>query len=262
MAIQRSSVNPFATVQRWFNRNQVPVAVVIGLVILWEITGMLVGGGAVYFPSASYTLNVVLENPSTFADAIRITMYEIVLGFIFSVVIGVFLGLVLNEFYTFRQLSMPSILYLHTIPLAVMAPLFLSWFGADPVGISVFIAWGGFFPVFISALTGFSQVPPEFDLLANITGATRLQRIRYIKVWTAIPNIASGLKLAANLTVIAAIIAEFIGAGTGLGYLIIQSNYLAKTGMLFATFIIIVFIGVGWFSFISLLVDYLNPASD
>lgn len=256
---QRSGAGLTDGAADWLDRNAPALGVLAFLIVLWQVLAFFNTGGQAYFPSPAFAVEQMMTYSDALVEGFKVTLREIVIGYAFAIVIGIATGVLLTEIYTVRHMSMPLILFFHSIPLAILAPLFLGWFGTGIVGIGVYVAWGGFFPIFINTITGLTQIPEEFNLLSDITGATKWQRLRYIKVWTALPHITAGMKISANTVMIAAIIAEFLASGSGLGHTLIFAEQRALTGLLFGTVVIIFLLGLVWYNLISWTIDYLNP---
>lgn len=255
-----SQAGAVASVQHWISRNAPAIGILVIALVLWQIFAQFFNPrGNAFFPSPTYTIEQTMANTDLLIAGLQTTVTEIVVGYVFAVVFGISMGILLTEIYTVRHMSLPLVLFFHSIPLAILAPLFLGWFGTGIVGIGIFVAWGGFFPVFINTITGLTQFPPEFNLLSEITGATKLQRLYYIKIWAALPHISTGMKIAANLAVVGAVIAEFIASGSGLGFTIVFAEQRALAGLMFGTIFLIILVGVIWFTTVSYLIDRLNP---
>lgn len=235
----------------------------LGLIVLvWHLYATTNGRSNAFLPTPMFTVEQTLEYTDVWLEGLQRTLSEMIVGFVFAIVFGVVMGVIVAEFYTIRHMSMPMILFFHSIPLAILAPLFLGWFGTNLLGIGVYVAWGGFFPIFLNTITGMSQTPDEFGLLSDITGATKWQRIRYIKIWSAMPHITTGMKIAANMAVVAAIIAEFLASGSGLGYMLIFAEQRAQTGLMFGMVFVMLVVGIVWFNSISYALDYITPSTE
>ena len=250
----RGDVVGTVTVVREWLRGLVPsLAILVGIVVLWQVYAVSFNPrGDIYFPSVTYTLDQTLSNADLVVAGLRTTFTEVLVSFVLAVTVGVLLGVVVAESFVVRQMSMPLIVYLYAIPHAILAPLFLIWFGTDIRGVATFSAWVAFFPIFINTITGINQVDEEFELLGEAIGATRWQMLRHIKIWTALPNIASSVRAAVQLSIVGVIIAEFLATGSGLGYLIIKATQRAQIGLTFGTVISIMVFAVAFYKLVDL----------
>lgn len=240
------------------NVGTVLAAVVI--IIVWEAGTQLYIQNDAYLPSASFTLEQSLENTDALLAGVRQTFSAVLIGFPIAVLIGVTLGIIFAESFYARQTSMPVLVFAYSVPHAILAPMFLIWFGLGLRGITAFAIWIAFFPTFINTLTSMSTVDPELRKLAEITGTTRWQRIRYFEFFRALPDIISGVRISIQMTIVGVIVAEFLAGGEGLGHLIEQSTFAGRLGLTFGA---VITIGVGAiivFKTITTVLRHLDPS--
>ncbi|MFB6281988.1 MAG: ABC transporter permease [Haloferacaceae archaeon] len=253
-------IDPVAWARNWFGRNNLALLVVAGLVGLWWTYSNLINTrGDAYFPSIEYTVSQSLEFSNLLVEGIWTTTAEVTVGFLLSIVIGTALGIVFAESFVIRQASLPALVFTYSVPHAVMAPLFIIWFGRGLFGIGLFVAWFGFFQVLINTITGFTQVNEEFKHLGEVVDASRWQMIKKIKFWAALPHIAGGIKVAVQQSIIGAVIAEFIASGGGLGFLILNSLLVLREGLTFGVLIVLMVFAVIFYKVVTVLVDVLVP---
>uniref|UniRef100_A0A7D5KLJ5 ABC transporter permease subunit n=2 Tax=Natrinema halophilum TaxID=1699371 RepID=A0A7D5KLJ5_9EURY len=232
------------------------MVVVLGLLAVWEgYSRFLNTRGNTYFPSIEFTYRQTMANKDMIVDGILVTFSEAILAFVFAMIIGVALGVLISEVATVRQMSMPVIVFVYSFPHAILAPLFIIWFGRGTMAVGLFGAWVAFFPVFINTLTGMSQTKEEFKYLGDVIGASRWQMLRYIKIWEALPHIASSTRIAVQLSLVGVIIAEFLATGDGLGFLIVRATQRAEIGFAFGTIIVIMLVAVAFYKIVSLALD-------
>lgn len=246
--------------KQWASENVGTALVLVFLLGIWEGYSRLFNDrGDLYFPSIEYTVRQTVESSDIVLAAIRVTFIEVIVGFVLAVVLGITLGMVLAESFVARYLSMPMLIYAYGIPHPILAPVFLLWFGLGLEGVVTFAAWVAFFPTFINTVSSLSRIDPEYEKFRSIVGANRLQYLRHIKFWNALPEIVSGVKITFQLTIVGAIIAEFLGGGGGLGYLIIQSTQRAQLGMTFGILILIALFASVLYKLLSLFLDAITP---
>jgi NitT/TauT family transport system permease protein len=157
-----------------------------------------------------------------------ITLKEIVLGFLLAAAAGIGLGIVVGETAFGRLVLMPFLVAVNAAPKVAFAPIFVAWFG---FGIGAKVAMGAFiafFPLLIDTAAGLAGTDPDQAKLFRAMRATRRQTFLKLKLPNALPFIFAGLKTAAVLAVVGAIVGEFLGGGRGLGGLIrVASSQLA-----------------------------------
>lgn len=253
-------VTPAKWTKDWFRQNTAALFVVGVLLVLWEVYSRFFNyRGDVYFPSIEYVITQSLEYSDLIVEGIRTTAIEIAFGFVLAVIVGVVLGIIFAESYVIRQAALPGLVFTYSVPHAVLAPLFIIWFGSDLIGVGLFVAWFGFFMVLIPTITGFTQINEEFKHLGEITGASRWQMIKKIKFWAALPHITGGVKVAVQQSIIGAVIAEFIASGGGLGYQILVSGRLLREGLMFGVLIVLMVLAVTFYKTVVVLIDHLTP---
>jgi len=238
------------------------MAVLLAILLVWWIYSRFFNErGDIYFPSPSYAFEQTLSNSQRVIAGFQVTITEFLAGFALSIAIGVITALVLSEVRFVRQAVLPTLLLFYSVPRAILAPLFLVWFGMTTWSIALYVSWFGFFPVFISSLTGFSQVPEELKQLGGATGASRWQFIRKVKIWSALPYTVSGIKVAIPAAIEGAIIAEFIATGQGTGYIITNSLSLLEEGLMIGVVILLIVFSAVMFKTFEILIDFLVPVS-
>ncbi len=182
-----------------------------------------------------------------------VTMYEAVAGFLLGVAIGVPCALLIVWSEPMGRALMPLLIFSQTIPKVAIAPLFLLWFGFGilPKIIVAFLIC--FFPIVISMATGLQSVEREMLELVRSMSATNFQVFLKARIPTSLPYLFSGLKVSITLSVIGAIVGEFVGSNEGLGYLVLVANGNVDTALLFAIIIVLSWIGFVLYGIIPIL---------
>lgn len=254
---------PATWVKEWFQRNYLALIVIAGLTGVWFIYSTFINTrGDAYFPSIQYTVGQSYEFRATILEGIFTTTAEVTVGFLMSIVIGVAIGIIFAESFVIRQASLPALVFTYSVPHAIMAPLFIIWFGRGILGIGLFVAWFGFFQVMINTITGFTQVNEEFRHLGEVVDASRWQMIKKIKFWAALPHITGGIKVAVQQSIIGAVIAEFIASGGGLGFLILNSLLVLREGLTFGVLIVLMIFAVIFYKVVATAIDWAVPGPD
>jgi len=173
-----------------------------------------------------------------------VTLSEILLGFALSVVVAVPLAVVMTYSRTIERALYPLLVGSQTIPKVALAPLFMVWlgFGLAPKILMTFMI--AFFPIVIGAVIGLVTIELELIYVARSMGASNWQLFWKVRLRHALPSLFGGLKVAITLAVVGAIVAEFVGADKGLGYLIQVANGHLDTPLLLAAVVVISVIGI------------------
>ena len=174
----------------------------------------------------------------------QVTMTEIVLGFALTVVTAIPLGLVIALSLLAKQVLYPPIMLLQLVPKIAVAPLFLVWLGFGMESKVLLTTLMTFFPLLIASISGFQILDPRLLYLTRSMGASTWQTFRYLRFPAALPVIFSGLKTSATIAATAAIVAEFVGANQGLGYVLLRSTSTMDIELTFAVLVVLTLIGI------------------
>jgi ABC-type nitrate/sulfonate/bicarbonate transport system permease component len=158
----------------------------------------------------------VQELPLLFENSL-ITLQEAFLGLVLGVTVGFVAAVLMDGFEILYKAFYPLLILTQTIPSVAIAPLLVLWFGYEMTPKVILIVISTFFPVTVGLLEGFRSADPDAIGLLLSMGANRLQIFRYIKFPTALPQLFSGLRIAAAYSVVGAVISEWLGGFGGLG---------------------------------------------
>jgi NitT/TauT family transport system permease protein len=175
---------------------------------------------------------------------IWVTSVEMLLGLVIGCSFGFLSGLFLGENKFLRDLLWPYILASQVIPKLALGPLFIIWFGFGMTSTVIITALICFFPLLENTLTGIQYIPTEKRELFRMLGATRLQTLLKLKIPHGLPTILAGVRVSVVLALIGAVVGEFLSGQEGLGATIIAAQGMMDSALMFATFIIITFIGL------------------
>lgn len=258
LALAQAPGEPNAFV-RWWQRSWHPVVFVIAVLFIWWLVTTLKWVKPFIIPSPGDTWAAFANNAAYLAQHTWVTTYETLVGFVIAVIVGLFVAVIMVYSRGLEQTLYPVILFAQVIPKIAIAPLFIVWlgFGMEPkILVAVLMA---FFPVVISGLAGLRSVDPEILQLTSTMGAGSWRTFTKVRLPAALPELLSGLKVAATLAVTGAVVGEFVGANEGLGYVILQANGNLDTAMLFAALIIMSLMGVLLFAIIQIAEKFLIP---
>jgi NitT/TauT family transport system permease protein len=173
-----------------------------------------------------------------------VTLSEIILGFIGGSALGVGLGSLVALAPLAQRVLNPYIIASQAMPKLALAPLFVIWCGFGIAPKALIAALIAFFPLFENTLTGLSAVDTETLDLFRMLGASRWQVFRKLLLPNAVPYLFAGLRVAIVLSVVGAVVGEYIGANKGLGALIMASQGMMDTTLMFAVFIVLTLVGI------------------
>jgi NitT/TauT family transport system permease protein len=228
------------------------IIVAIGLwhaiVVVFKVKEFVVPSPVSVFKSV---FGVATIAESTWWDHIGTTVSEILVAFSFTAVLGFLLSLLITWSKVVRNIVMPIISVFNSLPKIVLAPLFLIWLGYGfmaNVTIAILVA---FFPIVLNTTVGLESVDEDLLDLVRYLNASKLQVFIKIRIPNSLPYVFSGLKISATMSVVGAIVGEFVASSKGLGFVIKDSQAMLNTPPMFASLILVSAVGLGLFSLIS-----------
>lgn len=216
----------------------------------------------VYVLPAPSSILISLTEPQTNVVLhVRVTLVESIAGFLLGSLSGFFLGVLMAQSRLAARTLLPYIIGSNAVPVIAIAPVLVLWFGHGLLAKAVVSAFLCFFPLCINTYRGIDYASPLYADLFLAYGASRIQFFLKAQMPCAIPFIVAGAKLNATYAVVGAIVGEFIGANSGLGFGMLQASYNLDVPRLWAyifvsVFMGIVFYGVVWLADVTLLRRY------
>jgi NitT/TauT family transport system permease protein len=221
----------------------------------WELLVRGFGIPTIVLPPPSAVLAAFFQSllNGEFIFHFAVTMYEIAVGFALGSTAGLLLGFGIALSPTAERIFYPYVVAFQTVPKVAIAPIIVIWFGYGLTSKVIITATIAFFPLIANAIMGLRAAPQDqVEMLVTYT-ASPWQVFRLVRLPQALPYIFVGLDVAVVLSVIGAIVGEFVGSKAGLGYLILQKNFNFDMAGTFAVLIVLSLIGVGVHSLISAL---------
>jgi ABC-type nitrate/sulfonate/bicarbonate transport system permease component len=177
------------------------------------------------------------------------TLQETAIGFSISVVVSTMFAVLIDFSMLVRRALYPILVATQTIPLIVLAPLMIIWFGFGLTPKIILVALITFFPITVGWVDGFASSEREASNLLRSMGANRGQIFRKVRLPSALPSFFSGLRIAIVYSVIGAIFAEYAGARNGLGIFILQQQSAFRTDLVIAAVFVIASVSITLFAF-------------
>ncbi|MBN1303872.1 MAG: ABC transporter permease [Anaerolineales bacterium] len=161
------------------------------------------------------------------------TLLEVLLGLLAGSLSATILGYLIAKSRSFERLISPYLVASQAIPTVAIAPLLVIWFGPGMFSKVLISALIVFFPVLVNTIVGLRAVPPALNDLMRSLHASRLQVLLQLEIPAALPIFLGGLRIGATLSVIGAVVGEFVGADSGLGFLINVGRGQYDTALVF-----------------------------
>ena len=235
--------------------------VLAGLVAVWQLIVTVTGVPHYILPAPQRVATTLIERWALIADHAGVTVAEIILGLIFGTLLGVIGALTVAAFRPARRWLLPILVASQAVPVFALAPILVLWIGygmASKVVMAMLII---FFPVTAAFLDGLRRTESGWlDLARTMTAGhgsawwqTAILLFR-IRVPAALPALASGIRVAAAVAPIGAVVGEWVGSSAGLGFLMLQANGRMQIDLMFAALLVLAVFGVLlWFSLDALL---------
>jgi NitT/TauT family transport system permease protein len=210
-----------------------PALTLIGLLAAWEAACRIFKVPVWLLPAPTEIALALYERGSGLIEHSAITFYETVAGFLLAIALGVPLAVAVSHSRALSNTIFPLILVTQSVPKVAFAPILLIWLGYGYLPKIVVAFLVAFFPIVVDTATGLRSPVPQVLDLARQLSASQYQIYTKIRFPSALPHFFSGLKVAITLSVIGAVIGEFVGAEKGLGFLVIESTSHFKTPLAF-----------------------------
>ncbi|MFT8245829.1 ABC transporter permease [Roseomonas sp. BN140053] len=225
-----------------------PLLAAAGLLLLWEGFVRWSGVPPFLLPSPLRVADVLWNRWGVLAGHAVTTGTEILLGLGFGTLLGVAVALLLVAWRGGRRWILPLLIASQAVPVFAIAPLLTLWLGfglASKITMATIII---FFPVATAFYDGLRRTEPGWLDLAATMGASRAAVLWRLRVPAALPGLASGLRVAAAVAPIGAVVGEWVGASSGLGYVMLQANGRSQTDVMFAALAVLATMAMAlWF---------------
>jgi NitT/TauT family transport system permease protein len=226
-----------------------PAALILILMAIWEAACRLLAVPVFLLPAPSEIAVAAFENAPMLAAAAANTLLMAVLAFVAASFIASAVALLISTHPLAERAVQPLAVSLQVTPIMAIAPLAVIWAGLDHparavVGLAAIVA---FFPIFSGALTGLKSADPDLERLFDLYGASASARLFRLRLPSAVPFLLEGLKVAAGLALIGAVVAEFVarsGLSRGLAWRLMEASNRLETAKTFAALLVLVLMGV------------------
>jgi NitT/TauT family transport system permease protein len=224
-----------------------PLISLVLIIAVWDLSIRIFKIPPYQIPPPAGVLDALIDGWRDLLAQAWPTTYATVCGFFLSAAFGIPVAMAIAGSPAFESYVYPLLVFSQSIPKIAIAPLLVVWFGFDiiPKIISAFLL--GFFPVVVSAVQGFKSVDPDLIDLARSMEGSRAQIFRAVSFPHAMPSIFAGLKVSVTLAVVGAVVGEFVGSNSGIGYVMQRAIGTFDLPVMFAALVILAMIGVGLF---------------
>ena len=236
-----------------------PFIIVGGLIAIWQIVVWATQVEHFILPAPGAVAIALVQDWDLLLDNAAITLAEIIIGLVLGVILGCLTALSMAASARARVWVLPVVVASQAIPVFALAPVLVVWLGFglwSKVAMALLIIY---FPVAAAFYDGLRRTEPGWLDLAHTMQASRWTVLRHIRVPAALPALGSGMRVAAAVAPIGAIIGEWVGASAGLGHLMTQANARNETPRMYAALIILALVAVALYFLIDRLSRRMTP---
>jgi NitT/TauT family transport system permease protein len=239
----RNNIGKYAATIGW------PVLVTTLILLAWEISVRALGIRSIILPPPSAVLETMAQRHDLLLAHLWPSLYLTVLGFLLSVIGGIFVAVLITYSAIVRKGFYPVIVVSQVIPKISIAPLFIVWFGTGTMPSLLLAFLVAFFPMTINAAMGFESIDEEIHRMARTFMGTRWQIFCKIRMPNALPYIFGGMKISITLAIIGVIVS--IASQEGIGYLIKLAGGLLDTPLMLAAIVALSISGLALYGIIA-----------
>ena len=236
-----------------------PLIVLAGLICLWQALVVLTAAPPYILPGPADVLKAAAGHSGTLLVNAVITTVEILAGFVIGAAVGMGSAIVMSYCRPARRWLMPVLVISQAVPVFALAPILTLWLGygmESKIAMAVLIIY---FPVTAAFHDGLRRTEPGWVDLARVMNASRWAELRHIRLPAALPALGSGLRVAAAVAPIGAVVGEWVGSSAGLGYLMLHANARVQIDLMFAALFTLAIIACVLFFTVDALARRLSP---
>lgn len=212
----------------WNQKIVAPVIVLIGVLLIWELWVRVSHVPLYILPSPSAIAAALISERAVLMLHAGVTLKETVLGFLLATLLGVLSAILMDRFALCRAALYPILVVSQTIPVIVLAPIFIIYLGFGLAPKILIVVLMCFFPITINFADGMAQVNRNQVNLVRLFGAKEWMIYPLVKIPAAASSLFSGMKVAATYSITGAVVGEWLSSQSGLGYYMLR----AKNGFL------------------------------
>ena len=230
-----------------------PVLVVAAILVAWEAWVRIAQVKAYLLPPPSAIARALAEEPMRYVEAAAVSLGAALGGLLLATVGAFALGVLMAHSRALERALYPPALLLKVMPIVAVYPLFLIWFGFGVWPRVLIAALITFFPVLVNTVIGLRSIDPQAHDFLRALHASRSQVFWLLRLPSSLPYLFAALRISVPLSLIGAVVAEFLSGASGMGQLILVANGDFDTPALFGAVIVLATLGVSLTAAISYL---------
>ena len=230
----------------------------IVFIVLWWTVQYITNSTSYILPNPYKVFLSIKNNFLLLTYHSYITFFEILAGFILGIFFGIYTGILLILSKSMRKWMLPFIILTQAIPIFAIAPILTLWVGYGIWSKIIMTTLIIYFPITIAFYDGLKRIDPMIINLAKMMGASKYTMLIKLRIPFALPQLTSGLKLAAAFAPMGAVIGEWVGSSEGLGYLMLYASGRVQIDLMFASIIILAFFTILLYNLVSFISNYIT----
>jgi NitT/TauT family transport system permease protein len=200
---------------------------------VWEFAYRVGILSPIIFGAPSLIAEAIRVDGAKFWDAMQVTTFEVVIAIIISWSVGIAFGVLAGAIRFIGRVSAPFLSAIIAVPIVVLYPILMAWFGIGPESKVAFGVLLGTFPIALNTMLGVQAIEQGYMTMARAMGANRLQSVARVMVPLALPSVISGLRLGTSLVIAGVVLTEMLASTNGLGFLITYNRTIFNTGQVY-----------------------------
>jgi putative hydroxymethylpyrimidine transport system permease protein len=225
----------------------------------WEALARLGGVENYLLPAPSEVAQALVDDRHLLLSDTWVTGREVLLGFALALALGIAIAIALHLSPLLRRTVYPLVIASQAVPVIVIAPILVIWFGFGIAPKLIVIALICFFPIVVNTVDGLASVDRAQVRMLRTLDASRIAVFRHLELPSALPYLFSGAKIAVAVAVIGAVFGELVGSDAGLGHAIQIGTAELLTARVFAAVLILSVMAVGLFALVAALERWALP---
>ena len=214
-------------------------ALYLSILGAWEVLPRAGVVPRLFVPPLTEAITMLATERREFFGSLPTTLGEIVAAYVIACGGGILAGQLIGSSARARRMLLPVLRAAYAVPLVVLYPVIMVWFGLGAESKIAFAALYAFIPTMLTALAGVAALNASLGETARAFGATRLQQILYVTLPASLPSVVAALRLGGALVIVGVIVAEMLGAAEGLGYLVTRYRTLLNSPGVYAGIILV-----------------------
>jgi NitT/TauT family transport system permease protein/taurine transport system permease protein len=214
-------------------------ALYVAILVAWEVLPRSGIVPRLFVPPLSEALKTLVKDRREYLGSLPTTLGEILVSYTIACGGGILVGQFIGAVPSVRRMLLPVLRGAYAVPLVVLYPVMMVWFGLGSESKIAFASIYAFIPTMLTAVAGVTALSPGLAETAHAFGATRTQQILYVALPASLPSIVAALRLGGALVIVGVIVAEMLGAADGLGFLITRQRTLLNSPGVYAGIILV-----------------------